>query len=598
MASMMCSVTSFRVTLPAVSAAMALGLFLAGSPALAQSAIERHPPKRPDVPTSSVSIAEQDFGRASEAPLGVNLAGIHIIGQSDAVAAHPASGITGIAAVGEAGKTVDPTSIRAALSPFLGKPLSLALARDVQAAIARVYKTAGFPFVSVTLPPQEITSGVLQVRVIEFQLGTVAVNGEPAESAISSQLRAKPGEPIDAAQLEEDLSWLNRTPYRRAQGAFRPGEQTGLSNLDLTVRMERPWQVFAGWSNSGSKDTGRDRYFVGANAYLAALGGTVVSYQLTGSDTAFADPGRLVPQDGDYPDYLSHSARITIPTFARQELEIAPAFVASRQEPNPFIAFENRTFELPIIYRSAVSNLLPGHYWGEIYGGVEFKRLERTTYFAGIPVANGGADLFQLVLGWTRTVNDRLGRTAIDARVKADPGGVLGDNDAAAWSLFSNNRVDDVTYAYAALDISRITPLPAHLTWVSAFSGILSGQPLPDTERMSLGGRYAVRGYGYDDVSVDSGFTWRNELRLPAFALLGRFTGLSDRLSPYLFADAGYGVDKANDDSSTLASVGLGADYDIGKSVSTSLSAAYALTNVGATRSGDWAIQASFTARY
>ncbi len=562
------------------------------NPAEAQSAIERHPPRQPEMPATSVSVDAQDFGMATDTPLGVDLAGIRIVGETGVVVERPEAGISGLAA------SIDPVVMRGALAPFLGQPLSLALARDIQAAIARRYRAAGFPFVSVTLPPQEITSGVLQVRVIEFRLGTVAVNGDPAEGGLRDRLRAKPGERIDAAQLDEDLSWLNRTPYRRAEGAFKPGEEAALSNLDLTVRMERPWQAFAGWSNSGSRASGRSRYFAGANAYIAALGGTVVSYQLTGSDTLFADPGRLAPQDGDYPDYLSHSARITIPTFARQELEIAPAFVASRQDTNPFIAFENRTFELPVIYRSAVSNLLPGHYWGEVYGGVEFKRLERTTFFAGNPVADGGADLFQVVLGWTRTFDDSFGRTAIDLRVKGNPGGVLASNDAKAWSLFSNGRVDDVSYAYAAVDVSRVTPLPSAFNWVSAVTGVLSGQPLPDTERISLGGRYAVRGYGYDDVSVDRGFYWRNELRLPAVAPLGRFTGLTDSLSSYLFADVGYGVDAASGRSSTLAGIGLGADYDIGKSVSAGVSAGYALTNAGATRSGDLEIQAHFTVRY
>nr|WP_245153080.1 ShlB/FhaC/HecB family hemolysin secretion/activation protein [Stappia taiwanensis] len=244
---------------------------------------------------------------------------------------------------------------------------------------------------------------------------------------------------------------------------------------------------------------------------------------MTASDDIWSDPGIVIPTKGDYPSYIAHAGRLTIPTFARQSLEIAPAVVATRETPNRFFAFENTTYELPVIYRSAVSNLLPGHYWGDIYGGIEVKRLERSTYFNGIEVGKSAANIFQLVLGWSHTVDDPYGRTAIDLRVKANPGGVLQGNAADTWQIFTNGRVQSVNYAYLAADISRATALPARFSWISSLSGTLAGQVLPDTERISLGGRYAVRGYNYDDASVDSGVIWRNELRLPSVApLAGR----------------------------------------------------------------------------
>ncbi|WP_274423237.1 hypothetical protein [Chelativorans sp. YIM 93263] len=78
-----------------------------------------------------------------------------------------------------------------------------------------------------------------------------------------------------------------------------------------------------------------------------------------------------------------------------------------------------------MIYRSAVSNLLPGRYWGNIYGGVEFKTLDLDTSFVGIPVVHDEADLFQIVIGWSETWADSFGCTSVDARIKGNPGGVL-----------------------------------------------------------------------------------------------------------------------------------------------------------------------------
>lgn len=591
---------SIRQHLLTLAIALSAGILLLHAAAFAQSAIERNLPQAVPGEPVSLGVDEQEFGATDTTPLGVDLTGVYLIGEDDAAAAAPPKGVGGKIDI------IDRQAAESALGQFIGQPLTLALAGKIQAAIASVYREAGYPFVSVTLPPQEITSGVLQVRVIEFRTGGVTVEGVAADEAerIRKGLRAARGEKIDARALEEDLNWLNRTPYRRAEGVFRPGEDTALSSLDVMIRTQRPWQVFAGWSNSGSSDTGRDRYFLGGSARLPLPGAPWISYQMTASDDIWSDPGIIIPREGDYPGYISHAGRLTIPTFARQSLEIAPGLVASSDRPNRFFTIENTTFELPVIYRSAVSNILPGRYWGDIYGGVEFKRLERRTLFNGVSVAEGSAELFQLVLGWSGDFEDRWGKTVVDVRVKANPGGVLHGNDMASWQPFSNGRIDDLRYAYLAMDLTRATPLPAQLSWISSLSGTLAGEALPDTERVSLGGRYAVRGYNYDDVSVDSGVIWRNELRLPNTSLLGGevagdwFPRMQDSFSLYLFADLGFGRDHATDRSSTLGGVGAGFDYTIADTFTASVFAGAALRDAGNTKAGGWNVQGTVTARF
>ena len=217
-----------------------------------------------------------------------------------------------------------------------------------------------------------------------------------------------------------------------------------------------------------------------------------------------------------------------------------------------------------------------------------------------------GVDLFQVVLGWSNRFDDPYGRTSIDLRMKANPGGVLNGNTDAAWQAFTNGRVSSIDYAYLAADISRSMPLSHRLAWKSALSGTLSGQELPDTERISLGGRYVVRGYNYDDVSVDSGVIWRNELRLPSVSILAnapRVTDLpwfpgKDALSPFIFADLGFGVDQATDESFSLGGLGAGFDYALGSSLTANLTAGIALQDAGKTDAGDLNLQMSVSARF
>ncbi len=257
-----------------------------------------------------------------------------------------------------------------AITPFIGQPISRKLISDVQATIARVYREAGYPFVSVTLPPHNASRGFLQVRVVEFRAGKLSIDGAAsAQEAdhLTAQVRSVPGDRIQAARLEEDLDWINRNPYRTVQGVFAPGDVVGASDFTLKVTDSKPWQVFAGYSNTGQQSTGYDRYYVGAGAVIAPLNDTVVSYQLTGSSDFWSNNGF---DDGlNAARYQSQSARITIPTWSRQALEIAPNFVETLQAQDSFITFNNKIFELPVIYRSAISNILPGVYLGDVYGG-------------------------------------------------------------------------------------------------------------------------------------------------------------------------------------------------------------------------------------
>ena len=131
---------------------------------------------------------------------------------------------------------IRPSSRRSAtsLASFIGQPLSRKLIGDIQLAIARVYRGASRPFVSVIVPPQELTGGVLQVRVFEFHVGGIAVSGAgpDVEKAVRAGVRLKSGDPIDMRVLATDMDWLNRDPLTRVEAIFGPGKELAITDLD------------------------------------------------------------------------------------------------------------------------------------------------------------------------------------------------------------------------------------------------------------------------------------------------------------------------------------------------------------------------------
>lgn len=130
---------------------------------------------------------------------------------------------------------------------------------------------------------------------------------------------------------------------------------------------------------------------------------------------------------------------------------------------------------------------------GDLLGGVELKHQLRTTIFDGTPVAEGSADVAQLVVGWNGRWSDNLGANTLDVRFKSNPGGIMPGNNSRVWSAFTNERITDVRTNLITLEFGRVTPLPKGLSLKSEVSVLASSKPLPDTERIGIGGIHAVR---------------------------------------------------------------------------------------------------------
>lgn len=561
--------------------------------------IERHRVVEPSQRPSAITIDTATYGSDDTTPYGVSLVGVTLIGEDDAVSLQPPHGVIVEAAPQPEGKDGLRAALASALLSALGKPLSAHEIAALQAKVAAVYRSFGMPFISVTAPPQEITDGVVQLRVIAFRAGTITVdgaNGSPLPDAdvIEAGIRLKSGDTIDGSQLSEDIDWLNRNPYRHVGAVFSPGEAIALSDLSMEVDEAKPWTLSAGWSNSGSTATGLQRYSIGAGVFLPWVNDTTLSVLLTGGGDLIAHPDRLLLSDGDYPAYLSEAARIVVPTLARQEIEFAPNLVATRQDLDALTSVQNLTFELPITYRTAVSNLLPGHYWGDLYGVVTFKGLERKVFYSGSEVSSGNAALMEFAFGWTDTINDSHGQTAFDVSLVANPGATIANSDDAAWSSYTNGRVTDASYLYGVINLTRHTQLPPlfgqdGFSLVNQLTGVVASTALPDTDRLALGGTSGSRGYDFSAVAVDQGVVFRNELRAPTLSTPAD-SPIAASFSPYLFADAAWGEDLSNKTSETMISLGAGLDMAVADHVTGSLVVGRAMTDASSTKAGDWTV--------
>ncbi|QBJ78241.1 ShlB/FhaC/HecB family hemolysin secretion/activation protein [Aquitalea sp. USM4] len=550
----------------------------------AAAPIELNPAPVPQIQRQMILPPNVVPGSEDATPLGANLTGIVLLGTDDVSVADGGAGID----ASRVARLNTPEG-KAILMPWIGRPLSRKLIAEIEASIARYYRQRGFPFVSLSTPPQNIGSGVLQIRVLEFMDGKVSVQGTSAATAsrLRGLIRQQPGEAIDTYQLTADLDWINRYPFRQAQAVFTPGASFGRSDLDVQITEAKPWRAFLGYANSGTQATGMDRYFAGAMVGGLLTSDSVLSYQYTTSHDGVNANGHL---GGEYAHnrYLSHGLHLDLPFASRQKIELTFNHVETNTSSNPFLA-RNLTDEISFGHRFSLSNIsrLPG----DIAYGVEVKRERQKTYFGNVEVLDSKLETDQIYLGWNALWQGADSKTGLDATLHISPGGMNGDNTDKAMRTFTSNRVNNSDYQYLNVRLTQLSRLPKSWSLRNELIMQFSSNALPNTEQAGIGGEGLVRGYLLDDGAYDSLVVSRNELHLPTINMLGA----DSLLMPYLFVDGGYGRNHHNAGSQHALSAGIGMDYQLGRTLNASASWAHNFWQASQTHSGDNAVEVRVT---
>lgn len=575
---------------PGVALIVGLALALAGSAASAQVVERNLPPGQTVSPGVIVGPNTVPQGQ-DDTPIGPALRGVVLLAPKEAAHAGEVAGVQSSASV-----RLNAADGQRILGPFIGRPISRKLIAEMEAAIARFYRGRRYPFVSLSTPEQEISGGVVQIRVLEFHQGRIGVTGvsRTPPAYLTDRVRLAPGDPINTTLLGQDLLWLNRYPFRQVQAIFAPGAGLGDANLQLATTESRPWRIYAGYANSGSPLTGWDRYYAGAILGGLLVRDSVLSYQFTASGDFFYANGDF-PGNTAHPQYVSHGARLALPTAPRQQFEAAFDAVETNVVSGLF-SVRQTTLDGSLGYRFALSNVvrLPG----DANFGVEIRHQERDIFFGGVTALSGQVNVYQVYGGWSDQRVDPRGRTSLDVTVHVSPGGLGSDNSASAFKAYTQGRVTQAGYAYVNANFVRYTRLPKRWALSNSLFAQVANRPIPDSEQIAVGGQALVRGYTVDDGAFDTGLVSRNELRAPPTSLVKKGGPMTDSLSPFGFVDVGWARDNFTKADSVPVSAGMGADYQLGSVLNAGLSVARAFRDGGATRSGDWLFNARVTVSY
>jgi len=424
-----------------------------------------------------------------------------------------------------------------------------------------LYRKNDRPVVDISVPQQDITEGTIQMVVREGRIGRVRVEGPCyfSPQMLRDQLYLHRGQGISEKQLNEEVRWLYRNPFRTVDLELTPGAQSGETDVIFNVKDERPIRIYSGYEDTGNQALGLERTFYGINWYNALCKDDYLGYQYTTSS--------------NFRSLRAHSAFYSKALHNRDILSTYASY-AEFESPLDLINNRGRTWQiLNRWYRELYASETCER---SMQAGFDIKETNTNLDQGGISVFNSNAQIAQFMLGYIERRKCRNGLFAIGVDGFYSPGNWLPENDNTAFQQV--RAFAEADYAYVRAWTERSFDLPYCFELRTRLTGQLADGNLLPTEQLGLGGYNSIRGYDLFSIVGDSGYFANLELWSPSMCLYG------GNLNSLLFLDAGQAFNHSllpgEASSINMQGAGMGFRYDIDPQFSVRCDYAWQLTRL------------------
>jgi hemolysin activation/secretion protein len=485
-------------------------------------------------------------------PLTSNLRGIRVVSSTGAVSKGGLGSVSGVVTEG----VELPTRVHGVLSTRVGSSLTLGGLNQMVREAVIAYRKSDLPVVDVLVPEQEISSGVLQLVIIEGRLGDVLVEGAGnAESrALASQIRTGRGEVIRESDLTEDMNWINKHPNRQVDLVFSPGDGYGETDVILRNETARALMGYVALENSGTSTLGEARGIFGASWTGPLFFGedSILSYQFT---TNFDEDSELQGHSGVFASYLPWRHQVTL---LGAYVESDAAFFDGGGN------FSSGGVNKQLSGRYGIPLPSIGRLSHELELGMDFKSSNSDLAFNNAQVFDTTSEIVQYSLGYNIVVRDRTGAWRVDSEIVSSPGDNTVNNTDAIFQTQRSGATANYTYGQVTLE--RDQQLADGWSAYGRLQGQGSNANLLASETLGAGGYDSVRGFEQRIARGDSGITGSAELRTPSFypstfAGFGNVRDSAYGLVFYDFASLSSHTPLPGEEDLELGGVGLGFRY-------------------------------------
>jgi hemolysin activation/secretion protein len=466
--------------------------------------------------------------------------------------------------------------IQALIAPYVGTQRTLADVQRAQAVIEEAYRSLGYGIVQVTLPEQDITSGVIRYRVLQPKVGKVVLDGNlkfDSNNVRASLPTIREGQIPNSTAIARNLQITGEHPVKKTTVLLRTSDDPEIIDVNIKIDDDKPWRFVFTLDNTGSSDTGYLRSGLGfqhTNLFNRDHSG---SFQYVTSPT---NPNKVTIFGAGY----------HVPLYG---LNSSVDVVAGYSNVNSGM--------VQGLFNVAGSGLIFGAKWNyylpkfasvdhKISLGVDYRAFHNNVTLAGVGLVPD-ITIRPVTLGYSGNYRDSSSDIAFNLSVSANvPGG--NDGGSADFSRSRANATDRyVIYRAAA---SYQTTFAKDWQARAAVTGQYTRDALVAGELYGLGGSENLRGFLVREVNNDRGVSGQLELYTPELA---RLVGLPDKFRMRMLGFYEYGHVWRNKalpgeiTSTSIADAGLGVRFNYGKALSLRVDVANILTPSGTRQRGD-----------
>lgn len=420
----------------------------------------------------------------------------------------------------EGNTLLDTGLIERTVYPFLGPDRSI---KDVEAArqsLEAFYRDSGYPTVVVDIPEQDVSEGIVRLKVVQGTVSRVRVTG----SRYFSLGRIRAGAPALAQgevpylpALQDQLKDINQaSPDRSVTPIFRPGRTPGTVEVELRVKDELPLHADVELNNRYSRDTSELR-----------ASGTLRYANLWQREHSASLMYQTAPQAPD-------EVRVLAGTYVMPlgDGNVLAGYVVDSKS-NVGTAGDLTVIGNGTILGTRLVKALPGQkgYYHSATFGLDYKNFKEDIRPLDGEGYNTPIDYTQFMAQYRGTLVDPTSKLTLGASVNFGLRG-LGNTTAE----FENKRyLARPNYLYIGAFGDYTRDLGRGMQLYLALDSQLADSPLVSNEQFSAGGASSVRGYFESQALGDDGVTANVELRSPSYA--GKLPHVSE-LRFLVFADA------------------------------------------------------------
>jgi len=419
-------------------------------------------------------------------------------------------------------KTLARGEVEKAVYAYLGPGRSEQDVEQARAALEKSYHDLGFQTVSVSVPPQRPTNGIVVLQVTEATVGRLRVKGSRFYSVEQIKKMApslEEGTVPNFNDVQRDMIGLNQIADRQVTPSLKPGAIPGTVDVELTVKDKLPLHGSIELNNRYSANTTPLRLNLAARYdNLWQLGHT------------FGAGFQIAPQRPS--DAIVYSAYYIarMPSIDWLGLMLQ----ATRQNSQVATLGGSNSLGNGEIYGARFLVNLPARkgFFHSLSVGIDYKHFTQDLTL-GTTIVSTPINYWPFSINYNATSIGKYYQTELNAGVTFSFRGT-GEQEQ---SRFDNRRYNaDANFFYFRGSLAHTQKLPYDFQLFAGVQGQATANPLLDTEQFSLGGLSTVRGY-LESVSVgDNALCGSLEFRSPS---LLRWLGEGHECRVFVFLDGG-----------------------------------------------------------